>query len=275
MEPENKTKQRQGIQSIEAGTRLLKTLASSHRSMMLKDLAKGAGMAPAKAHRYLVSFIRSGLIAQDQGTGRYDLGPFALELGLSSLARLDLVRLADPVIEQLCDDIDETVALAVWGNFGPTVIRMIEPSSTITVSLRPGAVLPLTSSATGRAFVAFNRSPAVRRQFDAEVKQLAKERGIAITKVHEEVDPTLSEIRSHGLSRASGSLTPGINGFSAPVFDYTGAMVASLTTLGAVGHFDVAWLSPLADRVRQAAAELSRQLGGGSNSPASAVTDKQ
>ncbi|HET6719633.1 MAG TPA: IclR family transcriptional regulator [Rhodocyclaceae bacterium] len=261
MESESKTKPRQGIQSIEAGTRLLKTLAASHRAMMLKDLAKGAGMAPAKAHRYLVSYIRCGLIAQNLGTGRYDLGPFALELGLSSLARLDLVRLADPVIEQLCDDIDETVALTVWGNFGPTVIRMVEPATPITVSLRPGAVLPLATSATGRAFVAFNRAPAVRRQFESELKLLAKERNLSLPQLHEEIDPILSEIRSQKLSRASGSLTPGINGFSAPVFDYTGAMIASLTTLGAVGHFDDAWISPLADRVRQAASELSKQLG--------------
>lgn len=262
MEQENKAKQRQGIQSVEAGAKLLRTLAASSRAMMLKDLAKGAGMAPAKAHRYLVSFIRSGLIAQDPATGRYDLGPFALELGLSSLARLDIVKLADPVIEKLCDDIDETVALTVWGNFGPTVIRMVEPSTAITVSLRPGAVLPLTSSATGRAYVAFNRSPAVRRQFDAEMRQLAKDREVTLAKLNEEFDPLFSEIRSHRLSRASGSLTPGINGFSAPVFDYTGEMVASLTTLGAVGHFDDAWFSPLAEKVRGAAAELSQQLGG-------------
>lgn len=265
MEQDAKGKQRQGIQSVEAGARLLRALAASSRSMMLKDLAKGAGMAPAKAHRYLVSFIRSGLIAQDQSTGRYDLGAFALELGLSSLARLDLVKLADPVIEKLCDDINETVALAVWGNFGPTIIRMVEPGTAITVSLRPGAVLPLTTSATGRAFVAFNRSPAVRRQFESELKQLSKDRNTTINKLHEEVDPVLSEIRSQRLSRASGSLTPGINGFSAPIFDYTGEMVASLTTLGAVGHFDDAWFSPLAERVRAAAAELSKQLGGGAS----------
>lgn len=266
MEQETKSKQRQGIQSIEAGTRLLRTLAASNRAMMLKDLAKGASMAPAKAHRYLVSFIRSGLISQDAGTGRYDLGPFALELGLSSLARLDLVRLADPLIEQLCDDINETVALAVWGNFGPTVIRMIEPATTITVSLRPGAVLPLTTSATGRAFVAFNRLPAVRRLLEAEIKQSAKDRSVPTSKIHEEIDPILSEIRSQRLSRASGSLTPGINGFSAPVFDYTGTMVASLTTLGSVGHFDDAWFSPLAERVRLAASEISKQLGGNTES---------
>lgn len=262
MEQENKAKQRQGIQSVEAGSKLLRTLAASSRAMMLKDLAKGAGMAPAKAHRYLVSFIRSGLIAQDAATGRYDLGPFALELGLSSLARLDIVKLADPVIEKLCDEIDETVALTVWGNFGPTVIRMVEPSTAITVSLRPGAVLPLTSSATGRAYVAFNRSPAVRRQFDTEMRQLAKDREVTLARLNEEFDPLFSEIRNHRLSRASGSLTPGINGFSAPVFDYTGEMVASLTTLGAVGHFDDAWFSPLAEKVRGAAAELSQQLGG-------------
>lgn len=261
MDDEKSGKIRQGIQSIEAGTRLLRTLAINHRAMMLKDLAKGAGMAPAKAHRYLVSFIRSGLIAQDPVSGRYDLGPFALELGLSSLARLDVVRLADPILEKLCEEIEETVALTVWGNLGATVIRLAEPATTITVTLRPGAVLPLTKSATGRAYVAFNRASAVRKLFEAEMKQVAKERGISVQKLHEEVDPVISEIRSHGLSRASGSLTPGINGFSAPIYDFTGNMVASLTTLGSVGHFDDAWLSPLAEKVRRTAGEVSRLLG--------------
>jgi DNA-binding IclR family transcriptional regulator len=122
-------------------------------------------------------------------------------------------------------------------------------------------VLPLTKSATGRAFAAFNRAPAVRKLFEAEMKQVARERSISVQKLHEEVDPVISEIRNHGLSRASGSLTPGINGFSAPVYDFTGNMVASLTTLGSVGHFDDAWLSPLAGKVREAATELSRLLG--------------
>ena len=261
MEEEKGAKTRQGIQSVEAGARLLRTLAANNRAMMLKDLAKGAGMAPAKAHRYLVSYIRSGLIAQNPVTGRYDLGPFALELGLSSLARLDVVRLADPVLESLCEEIEETVALTVWGNLGPTVIRLSEPSTTITVTLRPGGVLSLIKSATGRAFVAFNRSPAVRKMFEAEMKQVAKERGVPLQKLHDEIDPIISEIRSQGLSRASGSLTPGINGFSAPIFDFTGNMVASLTTLGSVGHFDDAWKSPLAGKVRDAAAGVSRLLG--------------
>ena len=61
---------------------------------MLKVVAASAGMSAAKAHRYLVSFQRLGLVTQDPRTARYDLGPAALKLGLASLTRLDGVRMA-------------------------------------------------------------------------------------------------------------------------------------------------------------------------------------
>ena len=82
------SKERRGIQSIEVGGRLLRALAQSGEPMMLRDLARQAGMPPAKAHPYLVSFSRLGLIEQDQATGRYEFGALALELGLVSLRRL-------------------------------------------------------------------------------------------------------------------------------------------------------------------------------------------
>ena len=62
--------------------------------MMLRDLGAAAGMSAAKAHRYLVSFQRLGLVVQDEHSTRYDLGPAALKLGLASLERLDAVQLA-------------------------------------------------------------------------------------------------------------------------------------------------------------------------------------
>lgn len=64
-------KQRLGIQSIEVGFRLLDVLTNEPRAMMLRDLAQRAGMTPAKAHRYLVSFLRLGVVAQDPLSGRY------------------------------------------------------------------------------------------------------------------------------------------------------------------------------------------------------------
>jgi DNA-binding IclR family transcriptional regulator len=257
-EPE---KQRQGIQSIEVGTRLLRALAAHGRSMMLRDLAKTAAMPAAKAHRYLVSFMRMGLVEQDASSGRYDLGGFALELGLASLARIDPVRLAAPVLDELCERIGETVALAMWGNHGATCVRWVEAGGPITITLRTGVVLPLTTSATGLAFAAFYRSPYLKKQLDSELRAAAEATQTSLATLTRDLEIRLDEIRRHGLARASGSLTPGINGFSAPVFDHTQRMVAAITSLGTIGHFDMAWDSPLAHSIKEAAATLSKRLG--------------
>ena len=55
-------KARVGIQSVEVGYALLDVLAHSPGPMMLRDLAAAAHMSAAKAHRYLVSFQRLGLV---------------------------------------------------------------------------------------------------------------------------------------------------------------------------------------------------------------------
>lgn len=255
--------ERQGIQSIEVGFRLLRALVATNRPMMLRDIAASAGMPAAKAHRYLVSFMRMGLVEQDAASGRYDLGAYALDLGLSSLGRLDPVRLAGPILEGLCESLHETVALAVWGNYGATIVRIVDAGGPVTITLRAGTVLPLTKSATGRAFAAFFRSPYLKKMLDKELQDTAEANKVAVTTVRRQLEKVLTEIRERGISRATGSLTPGINGFSAPVFDHTGTMVAAITSLGPVGEFNVEWDSPAAKAMQEAANALSMRLGYG------------
>ena len=102
-----------GIQSVETGGALLTALVASGAPMMLKDVAAAAGMPAAKAHRYLVSFIRVGLVEQDGTAGRYELGPLALQMGLAALGRLDAVRLSAPVLVSLATEFGVTAAAAV------------------------------------------------------------------------------------------------------------------------------------------------------------------
>ena len=148
-------KARAGIQSLEVGFALLDVLTQTPGPLMLRDLAARAGMSAAKAHRYLVSFQRLGLVVQDSRTTRYDLGPAALKLGLAALSRLDAVRLARERIPPLMEQIGHTLALAVWGNHGPTIVHWEESPQAVTANLRLGDVMPLLSSATGRCFAAF------------------------------------------------------------------------------------------------------------------------
>ena len=97
-----------GVQSLEVGMGILKAMVGGKRSMMLKDIAASAKMPPSKAHRYLVSLIRVGLVEQDPLTSRYNIGPFALKIGLVAIDRLDRVRLGMVAIAELRDTINET-----------------------------------------------------------------------------------------------------------------------------------------------------------------------
>ena len=102
-----------GVQSLEIGMTILRAISRGHRAMMLKDIAAAADMPASKVHRYIVSLVRSGLVEQDPGTSRYDLGPFALSLGLVAVDRLDRVKLGLSTIADLRDEINQTIALAV------------------------------------------------------------------------------------------------------------------------------------------------------------------
>ena len=107
------------MQSVEVGGRLLLALADHPSPMALKDLSARAGLPAARAHPYLVSFGKLGLIEQDPVSQRYALGPAALQIGLACLHQLDPVRVATQVAEALAERTRQAVAVAVWANFGP------------------------------------------------------------------------------------------------------------------------------------------------------------
>ena len=117
-----------GVQSLEVGMGILKAMVGGKRSMMLKDIAASAKMPPSKAHRYLVSLIRVGLVEQDPLTSRYNIGPFALKIGLVAIDRLDRVRSAEdlansglPVVGTMGRSLDDDQEGLLWKILG---IRM-------------------------------------------------------------------------------------------------------------------------------------------------------
>jgi DNA-binding IclR family transcriptional regulator len=224
---------------------------------MLRDLAAAAAMPAAKAHRYLVSLARMGLVEQQAETGLYDLGAFALQLGLSALARLDPVAAAGPALIDLSRETGQTVALAVWANQGATIVRWLGADTPVAASLRVGSVMPLTRSATGGAFLAFlpsqTTAPFVRRELSEQARK-----GIPPT-TQDEVDRWIAQTRRLGYARTS-EFIPHISGIAAPVFDHTGSMVLALIALGYAKPFDAA-IAKISSAVSQAAEALSVRLG--------------
>jgi DNA-binding IclR family transcriptional regulator len=248
-----------GVQSLEVGAGVLRAVVDGHRSMMLKEIAAAADIPASKAHRYLVSLIRAGLIEQDSATSRYSLGPFALNIGLVAIDRLDRIRLGLTAISELRDEINETTAIAVWGDHGPVIVRWERPQRPITVNVVTGASLRLLSTASGRVFAAWLPASIT----DARIaRELQTDASVSGFKTRADVDAMLEQVRQEGVAPVSRHyLFQGVEAIAAPVFNFKNEISMSMVVVGVRGMFEMDERSVVREKLKVAADALSWRLG--------------
>lgn len=249
---------RRGIQSIEIGMRILEALGAAAGASALGSLAQAVGMPAPQVHRYLQSLIASGMARQDTVSGRYELGPAALRLGLVALARTDAFKIVDRVIDDFVERTGQTVQIAAFGPLGPTIVRLYNGRPALLTTLHVGAVLPLSTSATGRVFLA-----NVPRSETADL--------LADEVARNQSDPRLlddirSAIRVDGKAVETGTVIPGLHATAYPIFDLQGRAVLVATALvseaSAEGSQDV--IAQLGDLCLA----ISREMGWLGSNPA-------
>jgi DNA-binding IclR family transcriptional regulator len=248
-----------GVQSLEIGISILRAITGGHRSMMLKDIAASADMPASKVHRYMVSLIRSGLVEQDSMTSRYDLGPFALTLGLVAVDRLDRVGLGLSAIAELRDEINETTALAVWSDKGPVIVRSERPHRPITVNVVTGTALNTLTSASGRIFAAWLPQASIQDLVTQELKSPGLPPDV---KTHKAFSTLLASIRAQGIAAVTDyHLVPGVAAVAAPVFNAKGDITLSVLAIGVKGMIDMAPDGSVVASLKRCAHALSQRLG--------------
>ncbi|GLR83623.1 flavin reductase [Bradyrhizobium iriomotense] len=171
-------------------------------------------------------------------------------------AQLAAMRLGTRAIERLANQFDETMALAVWGTHGPTITHWEPASAPVSDALPVGLTLPVTSTATGRAFAAHLPPKAIAQTgLPGEVA----------TAEAADWEDRLEEVRRLGLARQGLEIfyrsQTLINALSAPVLDASGRPVLALSAVGEASRFHADLDGAFARALRQTAKDLSRRLG--------------
>lgn len=249
-------KPQRGIQSLDSTGELLGALVAAARPLSLRDLAAAAGMPPAKAFPHLVSLLKIGLLNRG-AAGCFEAGPLALELGLIGLQRLSPTREAEPEVVELAASTGMSVAMAVLGPLGPTVVRLEESARPLHVSLRVGTVMSLVNTAIGRVFAAYVADDVRHGLLAQDHLRLAGAEAEE-TKAYTQ---RLAQIRADGIDTALSRPVPGIDTLAAPVLDHTGSICLVLALMGPSGIFDSELAGGPAQTLRAATLRLSRRFG--------------
>lgn len=216
---------RRGIQSVDIGFRVLAALAAEPEAASLGTIGKRAGLSPSQAHRYLSSLIASGMAHQHAASGRYELGPQAIQIGLAALARTDIFAEADPAIAAFTRETGRTTLLAARGPLGPTIVRWYAGRRPVVTSLSVGSVLPLFNSATGFVLLSFMNEEEL-------AGTLENERATAPTV---DVVAIRRGVRTNMYATVDELLIPGLRATAVPILDIQGraALVATALATGA------------------------------------------
>jgi DNA-binding IclR family transcriptional regulator len=241
------------IQSVDRAIRVLTALQGSRR-MALSELATRLELPPSTVHGLVRTLVAHGLVVQERGSTRYQLGPAVLRLGNVYLDTIELRSRAIPWAE----DVARRTGFAVR-----TAVLLLDDVVIIHHEPRPdgsrqmpevGIVIPAHASSLGKAILAFSgeaAQPTARgplRSMTGETVTTAKA-----------LASQLGPVRGSGLALEEEEALLGECGVAAPVFDATAGVV------GAIGIVvpSAAWPVDQAaqDTVREAARAISRELG--------------
>lgn len=245
--------------SLEHGLAVLEMLANAREQTLgLSELAQRVGLHKTTVARVLATLAAHGYVEQDPRTRRYRLTLKLFELGSLCLARIELVREARPILEDLARASGEVVHLAVLDQGEVVYVDKVESEQTIRMYSRVGRRSPVHCTGVGKALLAFVDDPT----FEAIVAQ----RGLPSYTPHTITDPQrlrehLARVRETGVAFDDEEHEPGIRCVAAPVRDHRSVVVASISVAGPAVRMTRQRLQELVEPVRQAAAAISARLG--------------
>ena len=222
--------------------------------MSLSELAARLDLAPSTTHGIVRSLVEHGMVVQERGSSRYQLGPAVLRLGNVYLDTLELRSRAIPWAE----DLARRTGLAVR-----TGVLLIDDVVIIHHEPRPdgsrqmpevGIVIPVHASALGKAMLAFLPEDEKRVLTSGELRSMT---GETITSA-ETLRDQLDQVRSSGVAAEQDEAVIGESSLASPVFDsYDEAVGAIGVVLPSGGDLR----QELIDLVRETARSISRELG--------------
>jgi DNA-binding IclR family transcriptional regulator len=250
------------IQSVDRAIRVLTALQGARR-MSLSELAARLELAPSTTHGIVRTLVEHGMVVQERGSSRYQLGPAVLRLGNVYLDTLELRSKTIPWAE----DLARRTGLAVR-----TGVLLVDDVVIIHHEPRPdgsrqmpevGIVIPVHASALGKAMLAFLPDEETRVLSSGVLRSMT---GETVTSP-EALKLQLDEVRITGIASEQDEAVLGESAIASPVFDSWGTAVGAIGVVvpssGAVAHHEAR------DTVRETARALSRELGSASWPPRS------
>jgi IclR family transcriptional regulator, KDG regulon repressor len=207
---------------------VLEHLVQAPGPVRLSSVAQDLGLQKSNVHRTLATLISQGYVTRDPNTGLYRPTLRLFELGAKVVSEHPAKRAAAPYIQDLHRALGETVNLYVLDQGQVLVIDKLLSPRPLRFSTQPGSRIPASTTAAGRAMLAYDPNP----RETITLSQPLVRPGIEVDP--DEIIALLPEIRRRGYAEATNAWTPGLFSIAAPILRRDGTAAAAIGVSGPI-----------------------------------------
>lgn len=245
-----------GLQTVDRAVRTLVVLRDAAGPLQLREIAALMRLSAPTAHRILASLMTHDWVEQDPHTRAYRLG-FGLLPYAEKVRSSDLVSVTTVMAKEIRDACGETVTVQVKSGINRVVIQEVEGTHQMRRHVGVGNTLPLYTSASGRAMLAFLDHQEIEHVIGGELVARTKESTVDRKKLRS----FLEDIRVHGVAYSSDESELGVCAMAVPVFGADGLIAASVAVSGPVSRWPSVATPEFAALMLALAERTSAELG--------------
>ena len=217
------------VTAIARGFAILRCFTRNSKILGNKDIAARTGLAKSTVARLTYTLTKLGYLEYLPAQEKYSLGIGMLRLGQNYLAGLDVREVARPLMQELADGAQATVAFAAHHGNDMVFLEICHGNPTFQLRVEVGARVPHGMTALGRAHMA-----ALPDQKRAEImsvySKLAKKDDWE--KFTQALDQARSDYQKFGFCFSLGDWNKEVGAVGVPMVSDDGARILAFSCIG-------------------------------------------
>lgn len=249
------------INSVQTALSILRLFIPRNEPLSLIEISRQLNINKSTALRMAANLTMAGFLKASPETRKYLLGPVILQLGLAAHDSLNLRAVSAAILAELANATNCIVHLGINEQNTVVVVDKVLPDkhSFSIRSSQIGGIMPTFCTGIGLLFLSQESDDAVRRYLGGIERfpytpTTITDIDAIITRIH--------QIRLDGYAVNNGEHEEGILSIAYPIRDRSGRIIAGISISGIREVLRDMDLQMLHRQARDAAAEITRQLGG-------------
>ncbi|PLY05656.1 MAG: IclR family transcriptional regulator [Arcobacter sp.] len=246
------------LSSVENALKILECFTIDETEKRVTKISEELGLAKSTVSRLIKTLHSYGYVKKDLETQKYSLGTKILSLYSSLMSEMEIVKEAQPFLEQLAKETKESVQLAELEGSNVIYTEQIKSSFPIQIFAHIGRINPIHCTSSGKLLLAYQEIETIEEiLINNELKRYTSSTTTNIIQLKKE----LLEIRALGYCYIENEFIDGIVSIAAPIRDYNKKVVAAVSLVGPIQRFTKDKMPRFINKVIDSSDLISKTLG--------------